>query len=914
VVERILTFGSRRPLAGFLILVLLTVLSAGGLFGLRVDTSYDSLISRNDPGIEAYERAMEAFGSDNTTVVYVRDDDLFTQAKLSSLEELVFGLEGLDAVERIDSLFSVKNIRDRDGVLDSGLLMDHVPETAAGIARVRANALDNPLIRGNLISKDGKASAINVTVRRDRADPAFNRVLFGQIEETLAPFRGEFERLLQVGPPRLNVAIEHALFADLRTLTPISTLVLVVTLFLFLRTPFAPAIPLVTAGISIVWTLGFMGYAGLPVTLLTAIVPSLVIVLGSTEDTHMLAAYLHGIEKDPRRDRRRAVRFLARSVGLPIFITSLTTAAGFFSNAVNDVPLIREFAYAASFSMVANLLATILALPLLLSLVGPRKGRIGREEEMPPGPIGAIVRWLIRIGRAYDKPILAGSVVLLVVFGAFAARVYVSNDPFTYLRADNPMMRDVRTVERDFPGLQVFYLTLEAGETGAFRRSENLRTIQAIERFLGEQGAWDKTISLADLLALVNREVHGSDPAFFRVPDSNDLVGQYLLLFQRDDIDRYVSGDFRRANIIVRHHLSDSHTLNGKLTELRGQLEGVLDKGMTYELVGENLMINRAAESLFLGQVQALLLLVAVIFAIMSFLFTSATAGFLSLIPNAIPVVLAFGTMGLLGIPLNPGTATVAAIAVGLAVDNTVHILIRYNTESRSIREPEDAVLATLRTQAVPVISTSVALAAGFAILMFSEFRIVAQFGLLAAATMAFAMLANLLVTPLLMKRIRLVGVWEIVALEVGRKVLFESPLFRNMTPYQIRKAILLAHMEQRIAGEEVTVQGERGRSMYLLLSGSADVLRREGEHEEWLATLGAGEVFGEIGYLGEAERIATVRTREDSRLLRFDVEAMERALRFYPGIAARLNRNIIRILGHRLEEADRRLVESGGS
>jgi CRP-like cAMP-binding protein len=381
-----------------------------------------------------------------------------------------------------------------------------------------------------------------------------------------------------------------------------------------------------------------------------------------------------------------------------------------------------------------------------------------------------------------------------------------------------------------------------------------------------------------------------------------------------------VSADYRHAKVLVRHNVSNTHILNESMAALRNELDRVVGDKLDYSLTGESLMINKGAESLVSGQLQSLLLLIAVIYTIMSFLFTSMAAGLVSLVPNLVPLILNFGTMGLLGIPLNPGTALVAAIAMGIAIDDTSHLMLRYNDECRKNPDQERAIHATVRAEATPVISTSIGLAAMFATLIFSSFENISQFGLLAAATMIYAMIADLLITPLMLKRVRLVGVWELVTFKMGTQVLLDSPIFRGMSPKQIRKAILLSNTRDVDIGEIVILEGTKGREMYLLLSGEVEVLReqaatkvraKKATAEEpgfvKVATLQPGEVFGEIGFVGDTLRTATVRATKDSTLLVFSAEGKNKALRLYPRIEARLNQNISRTISERFAEVTRR-------
>src|SRR3989344_774606 len=455
-IERIITFGARQRVATFVLLALLSALAASQIPKIVIDTSYDSLMRAKDPGRVAYDRVVERFGSDNTTIVYLKADDVFTPARLRALERFSVALQDIESVTRVDSLFTVRNIKAVGNDLASGPLFEEPPASASAAAAARADALANPLYVGNLVSQDGRVTAVNVTVRSDIADPGFNRRFRDKVEELLQPLRGEFVEATQIGPPRLNDDIERSMFSDLSLLTPLSTLILVASLFLLLRNGLGSLIPLASAGISILWTFGFMGAAGLPLTILTAIVPSLVIVIGSTEDTHMVSEYLHGIAAH-RRDRGRAIAFMARHVGMAIFLTGGTTALGFFSNAWTDITLIRQFAFTSRFAMVANTAATVLTVPLILATLGPiaahakTGGRLALPVARPTA--GVLVLW-----ERHGKAVLAGSVGFVVLMGWLSLGVSVSNDPLSYFRANAPIVRDSATLHRDLSGMQIFYV------------------------------------------------------------------------------------------------------------------------------------------------------------------------------------------------------------------------------------------------------------------------------------------------------------------------------------------------------------------------------------------------------------------------------------------------------------------------
>lgn len=919
-----LSFGARHRLITLLLLALVTAACASGLGKLRVDTSFDSLISDNDPAKVAYEAIKDEFGSDNTTVIYVRSGDLWTEDRLVALEEMHFALEDLPFVERVESLFNLRSIQDQDGMIASSTVLDGVPFDQAGIDAARARALYSPLVVGNFISPEATVTAINVSVTKDPADPDFDRHAFEAMEQAIAPHKALFDEVFQVGPPRVNEDTKNSLFADISLLVPVSLGILVATIVVFLRSGLATVFPIVTSGLGLVWAFGLMGHLGIPVNILSAMVPSLVIVIGSTEDAHMLSGYLNGLHqsgapRDRAALRAMATRTMLRHLGLPLILTTVTTVLGFAANGLADMVLVRDFAFASSVAIAANGIITLLLVPLMLTVFGPLRNRLhashgadgaatGHDDAVPAGPVGLVLT-ACRAAAGHPKAVIATTLVIVAVCGAFAFQAKVSNDPVAAFKDDQPLVRDVNRLAADLSGMEVFYVNLASSHPDAFRQPENLRRLAEIKDYIARDGRFDTALSIADHLSLVNREFHGGNPAMMRVPDTADLVDQYLLFFQRSDLESYISADFQRANMIVRHNIHDSHALKTAVADLDARVRAIAGPDLSVNLVGQNLMINNAAEDLIKAQVQSVGLLLVVIFIMMSLVYTSFVGGLLSLVPNIIPIVVVFGIMGMFDIPLNPGTATVAVIAIGIAIDDTIHLLSTYAQESRRTPDRLEAVRRTVAHQAVPAISTSVALMAGFLVLLWSNFSILSQFGLLAAIAMIAALAADLIVTPVLMSFVRLVGLYEILALKIGRDVLANSPLFAGMSPYRIRKAILLSEIVPFKAGDRLVAQGSRGSDMYLIIAGQAAVSLDGPAGATRLATLDVGAVLGEVGFVQEQERTANVDALTDGEMLVFNAEKVRQNMRLYPRISSQLNLNIARILGARLAATSSRLV-----
>jgi hypothetical protein len=445
---------------------------------------------------------------------------------------------------------------------------------------------------------------------------------------------------------------------------------------------------------------------------------------------------------------------------------------------------------------------------------------------------------------------------------------------------------------------------VDTGRPDGVKDPAVLKKVAGIQDFLRATGRIDASVSLADHVKLMHREMNGGAPAFAVIPDSAEEIAQYLLLLDTQDVAKQVSFDGASANILVRHNLSSSWELAALLRELDRHVAREIPSAISVRATGEDVLVNRAADVLAINELTSFgttLLIIGIIHAV---LFTSLRAGFLSLIPNVIPIVCNFGVMGLVGIPLNVGTAIVASIAIGIAVDDTVHHMIRYSRELKRDHDQTRAMVDTLRAQGRPVIYVSLALAAGFLVLGFSSFVPARQAGLLCGLVMLVAMVGELVLTPLLMYSTQLVTLWDLVRLRMDDEALKRTPLFQDLSGWEVRKVVLLGDLRPVDAGQMIVSKGDRGNEMFLIVSGHARVFDvMPGGGERTLTTLRDGDFFGEIALIGGGVRSASVVAEAPTEVLALDFKALERIRRRFPYTGSKLFRNLARNLADRLRE-----------
>ncbi|MEN8166414.1 MAG: cyclic nucleotide-binding domain-containing protein, partial [Pseudomonadota bacterium] len=258
-------------------------------------------------------------------------------------------------------------------------------------------------------------------------------------------------------------------------------------------------------------------------------------------------------------------------------------------------------------------------------------------------------------------------------------------------------------------------------------------------------------------------------------------------------------------------------------------------------------------------------LMLLVIFVVISLLFLNMKAGLLAIVPNLLPVVMLFGVMGFAGIPLDSGTSMIAAIALGICVDNTMHFMVRYNRELARRKDATRAIEATMRAEAMPITTATIALSLGLGVLIFSSFTPIACFGLLSSMVILLAYYANFFVTPILLSATRLTSLWDLLSIDLRRELINNCGLFQGMQPRQVKRVILMSEVRAYQAGETVMRRGEDGKELFVLLEGSGEIRTGSpGAGSDSVTPVRAGQVFGLAALLRGRPRRSTLVTLEN--------------------------------------------------
>jgi len=875
-----------------------------GEASVRVDPSEQALLGAKHEGLEFYQFARRNFGSDETIMVVIDADDVFTPQTVALISRLTARLAKVPGVQGVVSLTNALTIRSTDYGMDIAPIMEKLPETPEGYEALRHDVMANPLIASVLISEKNDTTAILVNLEDTQDQEFFTQV--NQAVDLIVKEEAQGTRVWITGSTRIKHATTKIVLDDLVTYPPVITLVMMALLWLMLRSIVGVLVPLVTVIISVVWTVATITLLGYSLNILTALVPPLLMILTMSYSMYIVSEFrsLPGERKQGGED---PVAEVLHKISLPLSLAGLTTAIGFSSLYMSDLNAIREFGL---FSVIGVIYATIVTLTFTPSmLVLLRRFSPAKRASQYRAKDAAIDRLIQRVAR-FDAEnqkliyVIAGVVFVISIAGMTQLRV--GTEHITNFRPDSEIRLAFEHANKRLNGINPFNIIVQSKYPNAFKEPANLKAIEELQTWLEAQPEIGGVTSLVNYIKFVNQAFHDNDPAFDTIPDSAKTVAQLLFFTESDDTKRLVDSSHRAINIIVRAKVIDSDDVTKLIARVNERLKQ-LPEHMEARATGNPVLMNQVIQDIMWGQVESVFLSLIIVYAVLASLFLSYRVGFIAIIPNLLPVVVYFGALGILGISLNPSTSLIAPMILGVAIDDTIHYFACFNNFARVQTNPKQATVMTLGVIGRPATYTSLALCVGFLILTTSDLRMQAQVGGMASFALLVAWLSDFFLTPALCSRLKIATLWDVLTLDLGTRPQDTIPLFKGLSSFQSRIVARMANIMEVKSGERLIEIGQPGMEMYTVIDGRLQA-SIEGEHGRInLDALNRGDTFGEAG-LFFATRTANVDVIENARLVRITRENLEVLKRRYPRIAAQLFANMNEILSTRLVHATDRL------
>ena len=736
-----------RPWVSIACFVLISLFFVLQIPRLSFKTSiYDLLIENLSDSIR-YQRAKKVFGSDEIIQVVVKADNIFDSATFRKIELLSEAFSKIEGVKRSISLPAIRQKID--------------PQKDWTIDQFAEVLLPVDLLKKNLLSADHKASAITLILESEAAHES----VIAKINDIIDKDTGTLS-IYQIGMPLVSQALVKYTIKDFQTLPALTLALITLTLFVLFRKPSCVLPALMVVIIALTWTFGLMALLQVPLSVLTMIVPVFLIAVGTAYCLHVIAEYRTNAQA--ARAAKEAVMSTFASSALPCTLAVVTTMFGVGSLFVNHIRAIHEFALFACFGLGSLLLVLLLLLPAVLVL-------IPLPSQNKPAASGT-GQWLDRIldltiGLSLNRQkavfMTIGILSLLAAAGIFF--IQVETNPFQYFKKNIPIRRNFDDIHQKLSGSFAISVILESRLDDYFEDPQHISEIKRFQEYLETLRGIDKTVSFADYVMLVHYALNQYDPKYYVIPqeafEARMAINNYKGLLGEELYSPFMTPELSKASILALTHISSSRDLISIRDEILTRAQQLLPENLSVEVTGFGVAVSASSHLLVSGQMKSLMLGLLLIFGIMFLMFLSAKVGLIALLPNCFPIIINLGMMGWMGIRLSTSTSLVASIAIGLAVDDTIHYLHRYNREFKKDLNKDRALRDTVRSVGKPIVFTTLTISIGFFVLMFSHFKPTAIFGFLMVITMLSALIGDLILLPALMRHVELVTAWDLLKL-----------------------------------------------------------------------------------------------------------------------------------------------------
>jgi predicted RND superfamily exporter protein len=726
--------GLHYPRAVLLLWLLVAALATIGVLRLQIETSTDSVLDRSGEPWRFYQDSQDRFGGDEILALVIEGERTFDPAILIKSVELSEALEPLAGVRRVDSLATVPLVHvTTDGAVSlEAALENGVPADATALKRFESLVVADRIAPRTLVSKDHRAVAVNVVL--EKGPEAHYERVFSEIEQ-----HAEGVQTWLSGVPVFRTEADARTAAELSFFIPLTIGLVGIVLFLLFGTLRAAAIPIAVSGLSTWILLGAMGALGVPLTVSTVILPSILLALGSAYSMHELtvAVDCHSFPE---------LAESLQTVALPIALSGLTTAIGFVAVSLVRINVVRDVGAFGAIGVFVVMAASLTATPATLRL-WPIRSRRPVLQRWLSGPA---VESLVRLAAGHWRVVIVSWIAATAIVMAGIARLEVETDAVKWFLKGDPVRLSYESIRDRFSGISPMNVVIEAPEGESVAAPRAVAALSDLTTYLESLPEVGRALSVADPLRQIHRGFVGN--AGEPLPVDSAVIEQYLLVLESSEYMRdFLTIDRRSANVPLRANDNGSDALLAVAAKANAWWEAHGPPGYSARTTGIMYEFARAEDEITMGQLRGLVFALLVIAVILLMIFRSIKLAVIALAPNALPVAMAFGAMGVLGIALDAGTVLVGNLALGIAVDDTIHTITGYHRQRSIGQSPERALLRTFERVLPPVVFTTLTIGLGFAVFGFSTLVFTRHLGLVTSGIMVLCLLADILLLPALL-------------------------------------------------------------------------------------------------------------------------------------------------------------------
>ena len=729
--------------------VAVMLLLTAGLQFITASNDWRDNFEENDPQLVAYDKLEDTYSATNAALIAVapKGGSVFTREALGAVEELTEAAWRVPWSTRVDSL---TNYYHSEAVEDD-LIVEQLVDDAGSLsdddlARIKEIALHEPSLVGRLVSHDGRVAglAISFALPDENSNAAVDEIT-DYVRNLLNGVRADHPDIAYhlTGNVLINHVLTEAVDDDMRILAPAAFLVIVSVAAVLLRSLLGTLSLVVVLIFVIGSTMGVIGWTGLVLNTANSSVPIIIMTVAIAHSVHVVEKIMSGMRQG--LDRDTAIVESLRDNAWPVFLTTATTMIGFLSMNASDSPPFRILGNLVAFGVLCAYVYSMTLLPALLSVMPLRAspGRAGRSTFFDR--LGAFV-------VARRTLLLWSMAAVAVALATGVPRLELTDNWLKYLDERYEFRRDTDFVIENLSGMENLEYSLNAGREGGVTDPDYLRKVDAFAEWYRAQPEVAHVQAFSDIMRRLNKNMHGDDPDFYRLPEDSELAAQYLLLYELSvpfgsDLNNRINIDKSATRMTVtmrRLHSEEQRKLDVRGQEwLRANGPDLATGASGLSIAGAHLSI-RNIKSMLWGTVIAMALISLLLIGI----FRSMRLGLISLVPNFIPPAMAFGVWGYLVSEVGNAGSLVTAIAFGTIVDDTIHLMSKYLKARRENLSASEAVRYAFRSVGQALFTTTMMLVLGFLMFASSGLMVNQMLGLMVALTIGFALFLDFLLLP----------------------------------------------------------------------------------------------------------------------------------------------------------------------
>ncbi|MCF8055171.1 MAG: MMPL family transporter [Desulfocapsa sp.] len=736
-------------------LLFLAIFAASGMRFLAFSNDSRMFFSEENPQLQALE-SLERTYTKVENVLYIiapKSGNVFEPETLEAIEFLTNESWKLPFSSRVNSLSNYQHTKAfEDDLVVADLISDSASLSPQEIADIKAIALSQPMLVNSLIDKKGSVTAINVNIIKPDdgsykiEDINSAAVRLDQVMKDKYPFLDTY----LTGGVMIDTAFGEAPKKDMRSLIPLMFTFLLFLIFISLRSVFATTATLLVIILSTITGLGIAGWIGILLTPASANAPVIILTLAVADSIHILVTLFHQMRRGT--SRHKAIQESIRVNLQPVLITSVSTAIGFLTMNFSDAPPFRDLGNIVAMGVISAFIYSVFFMPALMAVLPIRV----KQTPTRQGKIFAILADFIIKRRT---PIFWSMIVLILLTSSGIVKIHLNDEFIKYFDHSYPFRVASDFSSEHLAGLEIIDWDLDSGEEGGINDPQFLKTVEDFANWFREQPEVRHVYTITDIMKRLNQNMHGDDPAWYRLPEQRDLAAQYLLLYEMNlpfglDLNNRINVDKSATRMTISTpNIGTAGVLD---LERRGR-KWLQEHSPDMSTYGSGLSIifsyisERNIRSMLKGSILALALISLIMIAALR----DFKLGILSLIPNLTPAFMAFGVWGIFVGQVGLAVSVMIAMTLGIVVDDTVHFISKYQRGRKEHEmDPEDAVRYAFNTVGTAIWVTTLALVGGFGVLAFSGFQINAHMGAMTTITIIFAIILDFFFLPTLLLKL----------------------------------------------------------------------------------------------------------------------------------------------------------------